>query len=737
MQYAADPEFTMYMRDPHVEEFKMIGRRQTYQLAQLAVVLTVIATSTQILNATALPIMPSRDTILSGQIICSRIEVPAGVTLTASEDLVIESDDEIVIRGTLETKVPATIKAASGIGPTVPGVSITLRAKNRVVIDGIVRAGAGSVGVSGIDLDAAHGSDGGSVTIDAPILIGRGEVLAGTGGDAAAGGHGGNGGSIQVLGVSGSYILEDPLILQGGHGGAGGAGGLMHHDGGNGGDGGDAFAVVRTDGNPGDPGSDVIGTNGLCGFTSFTPCSDGPDGTAGASATGGNGGPGGDATSGGQGGFGGRGGNAVGGQGGCGGDGRNCTSGQGGDGGNGNNGGSATGGRGGNGGDGGAGCPSAVGGPGGNGGVGGNATGGKGGDGGDGGTGGSPPFVLLGAGGNGANGGNATAGSGGHGGHGGVGVAGGPGGAAGSSGSRVAGAAGLAGSGAPAGTPGSGGSTVSGNTGTAGATGASCSGNSVYIESKSVQSGETNVTLGIFLSNLIPLEAFALPLEIRSVTAGSFIANSFDLSVTPGKRVASLSPPMSYVDQERGAVSPTSCSGPLSHSFAIAPIDFSSPNGALFIAQRTIGPSLPAGSDPAGTANASLQLIFDVTSTPGTFEIDTCCCNPANHLGFIDGSIQLQIPSFFKGVVTILPCACDCHGDPVCDGTITNVQDVVATIGVAFRGAPAIPDPSANCPFETTDVDCDGITGIIDVVKVVNVTFRGINPMTEFCDPCP
>lgn len=713
----------------------MIGRQQTHQPIQLATVLTLIAISTQVLNATALPIVPSRDTILSGQVICSRIEIPLGVTLTASSDLLIESDDEIVIKGTLRAMASTSHGPAASAQSGMSGVSITLRAKNRIVVDGEVRAGSGSTAPPSA-ITALDGYDGGNVVIDAPVVYGRGAVYGGDGSGAAAGGRGGHGGSVEVLGLAGSSDSNDPLILTGGAGGSGGSGTAGVPNGGDGGDGGSAVAMALTDGTPGDPGSDITGNNGLCGFT-LTPCADGPDGSAGASAVGGNGGPGGDATAGGQGGNGGRGGHAVGGQGGCGGDGRNCSSGPGGDGGNGQSGGSATGGRGGNGGDGGAGCPSAVGGPGGNGGLGGNATGGKGGDGGDGGSGGTPPLVLFGAGGNGANGGNATAGSGGHGGNGGIGVVGGSGGAAGSSGARFAGAGGLAGTGAPAGTPGSGGSTAGGSSGTAGTTGASCSGNSVYIESKSVQSGEINVTLGIFLSNSVPLETFVLPLEIRSVTAGSFIANSFDLSVTPGKRVASLTPPMSYVDQERGAVSPASCSGPISQSFAIAPVDFSSPNGALFVAQRTIGPPLPAGSDPAGTANASLRVTFDVTNTPGTFEIDTCCCTPANHLAFVDESVHLQMPSFFKGVVTVLPCVCDCHGDPVCDGTITNVQDVVATIGVAFRGAPAIPDPNANCPFETTDVDCDGITGIIDVVRVVNVTFRGANAGTEFCDPCP
>lgn len=82
-------------------------------------------------------------------------------------------------------------------------------------------------------------------------------------------------------------------------------------------------------------------------------------------------------------------------------------------------------------------------------------------------------------------------------------------------------------------------------------------------------------------------------------------------------------------------------------------------------------------------------------------------------------------------------CACDCHADPVCDGVRSNVQDVVATISVAFRGAAAIADPDGACPYKATDMNCDTFTSVIDVVKVVNVSFRGANPATEFCNPCP
>lgn len=82
-------------------------------------------------------------------------------------------------------------------------------------------------------------------------------------------------------------------------------------------------------------------------------------------------------------------------------------------------------------------------------------------------------------------------------------------------------------------------------------------------------------------------------------------------------------------------------------------------------------------------------------------------------------------------------CECGCHADPVCDGIQSNVQDVVATVNVAFRGAAAIPDPNGACPHESTDMNCDTFTSVIDVVKVVNVAFRGASAASEFCNPCP
>lgn len=97
-----------------------------------------------------------------------------------------------------------------------------------------------------------------------------------------------------------------------------------------------------------------------------------------------------------------------------------------------------------------------------------------------------------------------------------------------------------------------------------------------------------------------------------------------------------------------------------------------------------------------------------------------------------DGSPVATFHILYQG-----PCACDCHTDPACDGIINDVQDVVKTIDVAFRGAAAIPDPNGDCPYESTDMDCSGLTDVVDIVKVVGVSFRGADPATEYCVACP
>jgi hypothetical protein len=85
---------------------------------------------------------------------------------------------------------------------------------------------------------------------------------------------------------------------------------------------------------------------------------------------------------------------------------------------------------------------------------------------------------------------------------------------------------------------------------------------------------------------------------------------------------------------------------------------------------------------------------------------------------------------------TEVACECDCHADPVCDGTLDTL-DLLAVNDVVCRNADAIDDPNPSCPYSTTDVNCDGTTDVLDLVRVVDVVYRGEDPTDNFCVPCP
>jgi hypothetical protein len=264
-----------------------------------------------------------------------------------------------------------------------------------------------------------------------------------------------------------------------------------------------------------------------------------------------------------------------------------------------------------------------------------------------------------------------------------------------------------------------------------------CCADLVLVESKTVYAGETGVTVGVYLENTVPLELLALPLEIRTVTGGAYMADSTLLSAVSGRMVGQpLFSGQSAVYSYTPAAEQV-CSGPISHSwpspFAVGKSNDGSPDAARWSAY-THSPYFRAGIDPPGSP--SFVFTFDVNDNIGTFEIDTCCFGLAGHLGFSESIYDNPyVPEFIKGVITIVPCPCDCFGDPQCNGA-TDVLDVVKAVNVAFRSHPDIVDPNGGCPTVTTDVNCDSVTNVLDVVKLVNVAFRSGDPADEFCHPC-
>jgi hypothetical protein len=177
--------------------------------------------------------------------------------------------------------------------------------------------------------------------------------------------------------------------------------------------------------------------------------------------------------------------------------------------------------------------------------------------------------------------------------------------------------------------------------------------NSVVVESMTIQPGATGATIAVRLTNDVAIKSIVVPLVVRESSPGTFITS---LGVSFADRLASptvLDFPIreQYADED-GICSPGPHSGFSTVTFSDGGPHtvVSSPEGLLFARTKVTGTNLTPGADVTG----SLVLTVNVSGTPGVFEIDTTCTNPANHLAFIDANTSsLLIPAFTKGVITV------------------------------------------------------------------------------------
>lgn len=259
---------------------------------------------------------------------------------------------------------------------------------------------------------------------------------------------------------------------------------------------------------------------------------------------------------------------------------------------------------------------------------------------------------------------------------------------------------------------------------------------SVIVQSRTIAPGDTNVTIAIRLVNSMPVMGLTAPLEFRAVTPGAFVtcvALGFRerlKTALSGARFANhyakrdYECPDSHAPGYQGIVaSEVNWSVPVT----------SSPWGVLFSAFRFLpNPSLTAGADSAG----SLTLTVAVSRTKGTFEIDTACTYPSNHLVLVgehpEGGLAGLIPVFVKGVITIGACDCKSHGDINGDGAI-DALDYSRLIDHVFFGGKQ-PPKDASCPHVNRgDLNCDGKADIRDVLQLrEHLDGSGI----AACQPC-
>jgi hypothetical protein len=290
--------------------------------------------------------------------------------------------------------------------------------------------------------------------------------------------------------------------------------------------------------------------------------------------------------------------------------------------------------------------------------------------------------------------------------------------------------------------------------------------NSVVVESKVFAPGQTACSVGVFLTNDVGWTGFVMPLEIRTVQGGAYLASG-GFSRDHANRLAS-SPlgnagcdargcwPSGGITRRTFAVPDNTgagCSRPADPTTSWntgAALPDISPDAIIHSCVSKGDPNigeintLGPGSDPPGTAFASYRIIFNVNSNPGYFEIDTTCIRPSGHLLAIDVFTVSIVLAFTKGIISIcdtsLGTDCDQDGfaNPVdnCPSIANPTQTDIDSDG---RG-----DVCDNCPTvvnaSQADVDLDGKGDVCDnCITVINPsqTDTDSDGKGDPCDNCP
>ncbi|MBI5869282.1 MAG: hypothetical protein HZB43_13510 [candidate division Zixibacteria bacterium] len=252
-------------------------------------------------------------------------------------------------------------------------------------------------------------------------------------------------------------------------------------------------------------------------------------------------------------------------------------------------------------------------------------------------------------------------------------------------------------------------------------------GNSVIVESKKLLAGSAGNTVAIRLTNNAHVTGIVIPLQLRAITPGAFPT---DLKVSIRERIGAGT---IYRFAHQYAVPDGACGGAGTGFSTITVFNDTSsshlitgPNWGVLVACGWFFGSMGTGADVSG----SVLLTMGVTGAPGTFEIDTACTDPANHLLFVNGQYRSTLPSFTKGTEEIVSCLCLWQGDIDANG-VMDVFDVIQLIQIAFVGADPFPDP--GCPTTRADYNNDGVVDVFDVIAIIKGVFSNGPPPA---DPC-
>jgi len=246
----------------------------------------------------------------------------------------------------------------------------------------------------------------------------------------------------------------------------------------------------------------------------------------------------------------------------------------------------------------------------------------------------------------------------------------------------------------------------------------------VFVESKTVDSEEQS-SVGIYLTNSSELTGIVIPLMVRAI-------DNYPSALSASKRSDSRlqghlgNGGIYELDIMNGA-----CAGGPGTGFGtVGSVGPSSPDAFRFSFLDPLSPSLPAGSD---ISVPSLEISFTAPTTPGTFEIDTTCTNPDQHLAFFEtGNFGEVVPSFVKGIITV-DCDCPNQGNLVVtsESPVIDPLDLNALIDVLFFSAVDPQDP--HCPRTRGDFNNDRLSDPVDLNLMIDyLFFSGEMP----CDPC-